>query len=243
MRHSDIVELLNEVQDILAFLDNQINVASTDTTILEISKPKVKSSLEHLRSCLDYAAHDIYDNIYRAIDGKTEEQRNRMNIYFPYGKILNDFHSSLGRSFPRLGLVNQGVYKLMKSIQPFSCQSNWLYDFCELTNKIKHVEQKKQERHPMQRITAGKFFQVEYRTKGQNSIHVSGNVINGVKQEKDINVKDGQIITSSSETDTFMKVTDFSEFIFKDTRINVFNLLKESYENINTFIKKLYVIL
>lgn len=81
MRKSDIEELLSEVEEIVASLETQKSKANTNSGILEISKPKVKSALEHLRSCLDYAAHDIYDFLYKDRDGKTEEQRENVTIF------------------------------------------------------------------------------------------------------------------------------------------------------------------
>jgi hypothetical protein len=91
MRQSDIVELLDEVQEILAFLDSQIKSTYTETTVLEISKPKVKASLEHLRSCLDYAAHDIYEQVYTDIDGKNGRTEGTNEDIFPLWQVARRF--------------------------------------------------------------------------------------------------------------------------------------------------------
>jgi hypothetical protein len=164
-----------------------------------------------------------------------------MKIYFPYGKSLGDFHSSLGRYFPKLKDVRNDIYEIVKSVQPFCCHHNWLVDFCEITNKIKHVEQRKQNRHQKKKITLGDVFQVKYHDNGNSNMVISGNTFYGVKQESDIVVKNGDSkMTNSSQPFEF---TNFSEFTFKDTNLEVFDLINTTYINIKRFVGLLYAAL
>ena len=54
-RKSDIEELLAEVEEISSNFSLEYEKAKTDLSINQISRAKVKSALEHLRSILDYS--------------------------------------------------------------------------------------------------------------------------------------------------------------------------------------------
>jgi predicted component of type VI protein secretion system len=243
MRKSDIAELLVEVEGIIETLEYQRTMANVKLDILEVSKPKVKSCLEHLRSCLEYAAHDVYDKVYKDNDGKTNEQRERMKIYFPYGKNLGDFHSNLGRSFKDLKTKNKEIYELILSIQSFNSRTSWLYDICNITNKIKHVEQRKQDRVSMRTVNMSNAFNLNF-TKGSNTnIFISGNIINGVKQNSDVIIDRGQVRNNILVDRGLLEVVDWTDFVFKNSKIKVLELIRSSLENIKAFSHEMYIIL
>ena len=56
-RMGDIEELFVELEEIISSLTDSYENAKKNTSILEISRVKVKSAFEHLRSILDYCVY------------------------------------------------------------------------------------------------------------------------------------------------------------------------------------------
>ena len=134
LRQQDIKSLLAEVNENISIIEQEIKKVISDKSIKEILKPKVKTCLEHLRSCLDFCAHDIYEIILQPILG-TPNRR----FYFPYGSSYEEFYSSLCKNkFKQLIRHNEKIYDLIESIQPFRLKNNWLLDLCKSTNYNKH---------------------------------------------------------------------------------------------------------
>src|SRR5437868_607238 len=125
----DIRDLLQEVDELRSRLDTDRIEAMSDEAKLELARTKVKSCLEHLRSCLDYSAHAIRKKYYTP-----------KKIYFPYGLSQLDFATSLKSNLPELETVAPDVFLLVERMQPFSCGDTWLHDLCSHTNKMKHRE-------------------------------------------------------------------------------------------------------
>lgn len=149
MRRPDIEELFKEVNEYLDLIKKQYKDAISDRNKKEILKPKVKSSLEHLRSCLDYLAHDLYDFIYKPNDGLTKvERENKVykKLYFPYGIDSQVFRRSVGKVLCNLYRKNRYVYELLESVQPYKSSSKWLVNLCLENNHIKHNNLRAQKR-------------------------------------------------------------------------------------------------
>ena len=76
-RKEDIAELLKEVKSIESTL-----TLEKKNQVQKLSKIKIKSAFEHLRSALDYMALDIHEKYYK----------KKGRIYFPYAdneKLFN----------------------------------------------------------------------------------------------------------------------------------------------------------
>ena len=126
---SDIEEILKEVEEVISTISALYENAKKDSTVTQISKAKIKSALEHLRSILDYCALEAYLHVYEKKPGK---------IYFPYAKNEVLFDTYLAKNFKSLPQKNKKIYELIASLQPHVSGSNWLIDLCEYTNTNKH---------------------------------------------------------------------------------------------------------
>ncbi|QKJ51593.1 hypothetical protein G9396_15455 [Providencia rettgeri] len=121
MNRDGAIDLLNEVKEILE------NMKQSN----DIKPVKIKASLEHLRSALEYVTNDTFDSV------SPTRRTNRDNIYFPYGKrqFINDFFEK------KLRLINfqsTRLYLLFNSIQDYTSDNDGLVMMCKLTNQIKH---------------------------------------------------------------------------------------------------------
>lgn len=165
MRCEDIDSLLEEVKEYIELIEGKYKEAKEDNSIKYVFKPKVKSSLEHLRSCLDYCAQDIYDKYCVAGNKK---------IYMPYGRIENDFKSAVGSYFGDLKKTNSNIYNLLESIQPYRNRNSYIVTLCELCNYNKHNNLSDQQRV----------------NKGESSIYCQCIVVNKDCDPKEIDEED-----------------------------------------------------
>lgn len=138
MRKDDIYEILEDVDETLEIIASKYVKAEEDPELKEIVKVKVKSTMENLRSCLDYCIHDIDEKILR---------KRRKTLYFPYKDSKNEFKEAINKQFKGLRNKNPEVYSILESIQDFNNQDlPWLGILCRRTNKIKHDKLLKQTR-------------------------------------------------------------------------------------------------
>ncbi|MDS7956789.1 MULTISPECIES: hypothetical protein [unclassified Acinetobacter] len=119
MRKESILELIEEAREIYSIINSHRN----------ISKPKVKTIFEHLRSSLDYLAKDINDNL---------KVPSKIKLYFPYGANEEAFYKSIKRNFPSLQSEISEIYEELLNIQSFQSRDDWLPKLCSLTNEVKH---------------------------------------------------------------------------------------------------------
>jgi hypothetical protein len=96
----------------------------------------LKEIFDHLRSALDYCAHEICE----AATGTTTGAQ----IYFPItarGFASKDFPSRIGKLMPGLSQARPDLVHVFAQFQPFASVDNgWLADLATLTNRTKHVE-------------------------------------------------------------------------------------------------------
>ena len=190
----------------------------------------VKNLMENLRSALDYMAHDIYEACCqpsRLAKGLPDPK----NVYFPYGRSLNDFKSGLGSSLPGLESSSSAVHDLLLSIQPFTCGDSWLYDLCSVLNEKKHDRLTEQVRIETQTHSVqGPYGSVTIVTNNPN-VRVSsipGAVrIFGVPAE----FRPDGIYTAPSP-DLKHVVTTWVGFTFAGTEVNVLGLLNKAVAGI-----------
>lgn len=63
MRKQGIDELLDDVKETISIIDREYERTNEDLSVKELLKIKIKHALEDMRSCLDYIANDIYDEL------------------------------------------------------------------------------------------------------------------------------------------------------------------------------------
>jgi len=95
-----------------------------------------KEILDHLRSALDYCAHELCEVATRSqILGQ---------VYFPItarGFAAGDFRSRVGKLMPGLLQNRPDLVTVLERFQAFSSADNgWLSDLATLANRTKHVE-------------------------------------------------------------------------------------------------------
>ncbi|WNF47052.1 hypothetical protein RHP75_01035 [Pseudomonas sp. SG20056] len=107
-RTSDIEEILKEVEEVISTISVLYENAKTDSTVTQISKAKIKSVLEHLRSILDYCALEIYLHVYGKKLGNCIFRTQRTKLYSRriLPKISNHFPRKIKRSTSSLNLYN-----------------------------------------------------------------------------------------------------------------------------------------
>lgn len=171
-RIADIQELLAEVEEISSTLSEFYENARKDKSVLQISRVKVKSALEHLRSILDYCAQDVYLHVYGSKPGK---------LYFPYAKNEALFNKHLASSFKSLRKRNPKIYNLMASVQPYTSGSNWLIDLCSYTNTNKHNNLTPQVKKIKDSVTIGNLVKIS----GNSTVTFVNSTVNGVQIGKD----------------------------------------------------------
>lgn len=91
-RYNDISELLLAVRSGIDELDKAYASAAKNEDTKSVLRPLVKSSLEHLRSSLEYCAQDTHDSLFGG----------KRRLYFPYGKDEKHFNDSVANNLPGL---------------------------------------------------------------------------------------------------------------------------------------------
>lgn len=236
LREEDISALLAEVNSNISTIEEEIEKVISDKSIKEVLKPKVKSCLEHLKSCLDFCAHDIYELILQPILGVPKG-----NIYFPYGRTFEDFFRALNNNkFKQLRRYSEAVYTLVESIQPFKAKNDWLIDLCSSTNYNKHDRLGNQERADGLILGTGTSPIIKVDDKSSVTF-VDCRFDN--KEVNKLTIDKGEVETDADLDKLGLYIISWVDFTFKDTGINILNLLKESNKYINEFQTKLYNLL
>ncbi|MFB7140950.1 hypothetical protein ACFCYN_14960 [Gottfriedia sp. NPDC056225] len=138
MRKDDIFEIFMDVDETLLLIGEQYVKARENKEITEVLKVKVKSTMENLRSCLDYCIHDIDELVLN---------KHREVLYFPYKGTKNDFKTCINKNFKGIRNKKPKIYDILESVQDFNnVDKPWLSILCRRTNKVKHDNLLKQSR-------------------------------------------------------------------------------------------------
>ena len=106
---NDVVAILKAASDQYEEVKTKYEAALKDKSMdLRIS---VKILMEHLRSALDYMAHDIYDTFCKP-SLLAAGQSDPHNIYFPYAKSEQDFRSRIGAGLSGLDPFSEDIFIL-----------------------------------------------------------------------------------------------------------------------------------
>lgn len=237
-RLADIKELLAEVEEISASLVAAYEQAKSDRTVLQISRAKVKSALEHLRSVLDYCALDVYMRVYATKPGK---------LYFPYGKNEALFHKHLASSFKGLREKNSKLYGLVASVQPHVSGSNWLVDLCGYTNTNKHDNLTSQVKKSIDSVAVGNLIKVS----GNSTVTFVNSTVNGVQIGKDAStpatisdaMTDEEIAEQLNPDNPYIPITRVAEevkFFIEGSGNDALAFIQDSTARVSAFVGQLY---
>ncbi len=237
MRDNDIKVLLEFTSNLIKEIEEEKNKSIKDESKLELFKPRIKTCLENLRSCLDYSAQDIYD--FYKLKVTTSKLKKFNKIYFPYSENSTNFKKHFNTNYPDLKILIPAVYVLIESIQPYRNSGTWLLDLCKQTNNIKHNELTKQTKVKSKLVNISDGAIVG---EGSDCV-ISGNIIDGVIQSNDVVIKNNEIISNVDLNGSDIIILDKLNYYFKDTKINIIELMKISHIGISRFIEQLYLLL
>lgn len=233
-RYQDIGELLQEVDQGIRNLKDTYSAAAKDEYAKVVNRPLIKSCLEHLRSCLEYSAQDIFQ---KKIGGQKSP-------YFPYGENEKKFIGSVSNNLPGIEKLAPNIYKLIAEIQPFNCGDDWLTSLCKHANFNKHNGLSKPERvnSPGSTTSIGGLAEIS----GNASMTMINCSVNGVPigLERPL-VLSGQrtVKEMQNELPGFITVSrqfDWVEFRFPGTAIDTVALIEKSHQFIGQFVAQLY---
>lgn len=232
-RQSDVNELLDEAKELLTQVKNTYVQAETSEEIVLVARPKVKSCLEHLRSSLDYIAKDLSDS--------TKSSKTPRNVYFPYGKDKNIFNKRLSENLPDLNVI---YHPIIESIQPHSCNDNWLLHLCKTTNFNKHTELQGQERANSTKSTTkiGNLIHMD----STSSVTIGKLIVNG----KHVNPQGPLVLTGDKPVSEIRneliidlpieRKYEWVKFVFKGTQIDILSLLEQAHKEIQIMSNRVY---
>lgn len=236
MNHqSNVIELLNEVRDLISGIEQAYVQAKTAESVVVVARPKVKSCLEHLRSALDYIAHDLSET--------TDQAKPSKQVYFPYGKDAKLYQESLKRNLPGL---DSKYLPALESLQPHVCGDEWLIQLCKANNVNKHIRLENQERQnsPESTTKVGNIARIE----GGGSVTIGKLFIDGVH----VNPKGPLVLTGTKpvaeiESELSLPIPVAREykwvkFVLANSGVDVLELLKKSHDRIQQFTDELYSI-
>jgi len=218
MLQNDINDLIIDTREILENLKSYRN----------ISRPKVKSALEHLRSCLEYAAQDISKIITKP----------SKRFYFPYSDNQNDLDNSIQKNLPNLSNERPDIYTEIIRLHNFDHSNSWLKNLCDLTNGVKHNKSAEVNEDDIIDVNVNG---VRFMRAINSTVVVRGSVVGG-KEIDDFIIKDGDLsIIKKSKTPISFKITrDKKIKLNNGTEIDLIFFLEECIGNIDAFIKILY---
>jgi|GEM_PF-604485 len=237
-RYQDITELLEAVESNIKNLKKSYDKAKKDEEQKEVLRPIVKSSLEHLRSILEYSVQDIWFSY---------NSNSKKRLYFPYGIRESLFKEQIDKNLPELAKRRPNLYALIESLQPHKCGDNWLIELCDQTNFNKHNKLSSQIRKNSERSTTiigGGAIRIDGNGDGGTVTFIDCNV-NGIQVghgkpaviSDDMSAKKIQEIIGAPISVT--KEFEWVEFRFENSTIDTLMLIKKAYTEISKYISLL----
>lgn len=220
-RKNDIEALLQRAEKILPTITQQYEGSLHTKEISAELKIDIKEFFGHLRSVLDYLAHEIVDTYCPNASPKDI-------LYFPIRGTQPDFEAMMKKSYPDLDTNRPEIYAILEETQPYKKDENkWLSHFNKLNNEHKH------DRLVPQITTETKRVNVE--TKGGGSVSWNpsgvrfgaGVRIGGVPVDPNTQMP----VPSSTQTVTIQTWVDFQ---FEDIGVSAIWLSNESLKQVRS---------
>ena len=224
MKNKSIEKVLGHCNRVIP----QIANAADGGDVLDI---EIKNTLENLRSCLEYVAHNIASSLQKIHNYDKFPQR----INFPYGDSQRQFKKSIKSNLPDLGVHLPEVFRAIEQRQKFTCGDNWLSEFCRLTNFAKHKDLHEVDTHKSFKIDMPALGVIQGRRGGgKGRVSIQGVRINGIEQD-DIKIdSDGSIQITKKAGRT--KVTLGKTIFFQGKEIPIPIFLQECLNNVEALV-------
>lgn len=226
MRKDAIDELLEEAKE------NFLLISSYK----KIPRPKVKTIMEHLRSCLEYAAQDI--------NSKLSIPKSR--FYFPYGDTPESLDAAIQKNLPLLKVEKREIFDAILKLHNFESGGQWLKNLCDLTNHAKHKDaiEIKSDQEKVRAVMVAAGGSNFGRICGESSnITVTNCFVKGKKIDDFVVDKGTVKITKKGELPIDVKITKDRKILVGDQQLDLLLFLKTSIYKIESFINNLYKII
>ncbi|MDC5409321.1 hypothetical protein OHW82_13280 [Acinetobacter baumannii] len=226
MLKSEIDELLIEVKETFEHVKSY----------RKITKPKVKTILEHLRTCLEYSAQDI--------STKLGQSKNK-KLYFPYGNSLKNLEENTDKYLTSLRSENPDIFNEIVELHAFKYEGSWMKVFCDMTNHVKHVAPLdiRQDSEIVKDIKIEAEGVKLFRVGSKSTLIVDGMKVRG-KSIDEFKVNRGRIeITKKGESSIFFKISKERKILVGDQQLDLLPFLETSIYKIESFINNLYKII
>ncbi|WP_130900532.1 hypothetical protein [Pseudomonas sp. Sample_11] len=236
-RQSDIEELFKACDYNISAVSEQYEAARHNESIVKVMQPVIKSTLEHLRSILEYTAQDVWQSY----------TKKRNSPYFPYGKDQEGYLKSLKKNLPGLSVQRPDIESVIESVQPHKTGDTWLSDLCSYTNFHKHDRLKPQVRVDSQSNTVVLGGAVGF--KDCDNITIIDSDFGGVIIGRDKpfvfsnKMKTHEIRSQLSKDANLKRYFDWVEFQFEFSVVDALTLLRVSRVKIFDYVERLKVVL
>jgi hypothetical protein len=236
--YEDMRELLEFVAQGRAELEKTYEAARRDPDVKAVLRPTVKSSLEHLRSTLEYSAQTLRTKYCRAVKPKE-------NVYFPFAETESVFQLRADSNLPGLKKQCPDAYAVVVSVQPFKCGDLWLKSLCDQTNFNKHHGLSDQARvnsasstlnvGRLARISAGSSLKI-------GALEVNGKAIGNGKPIIINDQTDTATLQQQLGNDPFLKVSreyEWVKFLFAGSAEDTLALIGKSHDRISAYTEEI----
>jgi|AntAceMinimDraft_17_1070374.scaffolds.fasta_scaffold107789_1 hypothetical protein len=222
-RIDDINALIGRADKLLPQMESDYENTLHDQTISSELKIDIKDLVGHLRSILDYLAHDIRDK-----HCPTANSNN--NLYFPIRSDRASFDNYINSAYPDLTVNCSDIYDFLESIQSYHGNGNeWLTQFNKLNNENKHEQLVEQTRTESKRVNVD--------IQGGGSVNWDPSAVkfrSGVFIGR-VPVNPNTQMPQQSSTQT-VTVTTWVDFKFDGINVSALGLLKESVSRIKEIV-------
>jgi hypothetical protein len=144
-RTDSIEALLKRCDEDIVIIEQEYNNSLHRQKIAPDLQVKIKSFCEHLRSALDYVAHDIRETYCKNADPG-------MRFYFPILASQSEFESQTNKWYPQLDGRAPDLWAYLESVQPYHEGYAWLAAFNRINNDNKHSDLVEQTRAETERV-------------------------------------------------------------------------------------------
>lgn len=229
MRQTTIIELIEEAKEIFLIIKHHKN----------ISRPKVKSIFEHLRSSLEYVAHDINSVLI-----KPRPDKDR--FYFPYGWDMESLKNSTNKNLPSLQIERQDIFNEIVKLHNFELRGEWLKNLCDMTNHTKHkdaIDIRSDSEIVSSLTVSANGLNLIHSSGGSSNISFTNCTLNGRKID-DFTINKGEVkILKKGDVPINFKITKNRTIIVGNKEIDLIPFLDSSIKDIEKFIESTYGIL
>jgi hypothetical protein len=219
---TQLESMLDRAGELLKELEDEYSKCLKTQSVTKRAMNLTHEVLEKLRNALDHTMRQAWGKY--VAPNLSEEDKDRVRVYFPIVSDLDAFKSSLGRGgMANLEISHKDLYEFLMKQQPFSSKQNqWLEQLAKIAAEGKHVRlipQKRRETR-MSKVSTkhGSISWDQSAVKFSRGIHIMGAPIDPTTQ---------RIIPTPGVT---QQVEIWVSFILPDYGLNALGFCRETYK-------------